>query len=308
MPDTATAPARLITVFNHRFDQNIPVLDAMYGERFPGLLHLVPFFEGESDSVAAVFESSHHFQGYFAQAADRIATGEHGHYAFVGDDVALHPSLDQHSLAGELGLGPGTAFIKELHPLSEMSYQWQHVFRGVRPFELDVGVDHASQLPAPDDAWDRASRHGYARRHLGWRNFRGFDGRVHPLQITTLIALAHLLRARGRKRLPYPLFMAYSDLFVVPAPAFPEFARICGVLAAMGVWVEVAIPTALALTCPDIATERDTRWRGVELWGAEAVSGLEKRHHRRLDELLGSFGDDQLYVHPVKLSRWETAS
>ena len=308
MPDTDPGTTRLITVFNHRFDQNIPVLKAMYSDRFPGLLHLVPFFEGEADDVAAVFGSSHHFQGYVAQAAGRIATAEHGHYLFVGDDVALNPSLDHRNLAAELGLGPRAAFIKELHPLSEMSYQWQHLFRGVRPFELDVGVDHASQLPAPDEAWRRASRHGYTRRHLGWRNFRGFDGRVHPFALTTVIALAHLLRAGGRKRLPYPLYMAYSDVFVVPAPAFAEFARICGVLAAMGVWVEVAIPTALALTCPEIVTERDTRWRGLELWGQEAVTGLEERHHSRLEELLGSFGDDQLYVHPVKLSRWEAAS
>ena len=308
MPDpNATRPARLVTIFNHRFDRNIPVLEAMYRERFPSMLHLVPFYDGDDDAgrVATVYESSHHFQGFFAQAAERIATGDHDHYLFLGDDVALHPALDQETLAGELGLDSDTAFIKELRPLTEVSFQWQPLFRGVRPFDLLCGVNYASELPPAEEAWQRAIDHGYPRRNFGWRNFRGFDGRLHPFDVGVLIALFNLLRARGRTSLSYPLFMSYSDMFVVPAAVFGEFARICGVLAAMGVWVEVAIPTALALVCPRIVTESETAWRGLELWDRESVDAFEARHHRRVEDLMSSFEDHRLYVHPVKLSRWE---
>ncbi len=308
MPDAApTRPARLVTIFNHRFDRNIPVLEAMYRERFPSMMHLVPFYDGDSERVATVYESSHHFQGFFAQAADRIATGEHDHYLFLGDDVALHPALDERTLAGELGLGPRAAFIKELKPLTEVSFQWQPLFRGVRPFDLLCGVNYDSELPPAEEAWRRATDHGYRHRSFGWRNVRGFDGRVHPLDIGLLIALANLLRARGRRELSYPLFMSYSDMFVVPAAVFGEFAHICGVLAAMGVWVEVAIPTALVLVCPEIVTERETQWRGLELWDAESVDAFETRHRRRVEDLMASFEDHRLYVHPVKLSRWDAA-
>lgn len=308
MPDALPRPARLVTIFNHRFDRNIPVLEAIYGERFPDMLHLMPFYDGQAERVATVYESSNTFQGFFAQAAQRIATGDHDHYLFLADDVVLNPALDQNSLAEELGLDSRTAYIKELHPLTEVSFQWQPLFQGVRPFELHCGVNYASELPSAEEAWQRATRHGYSRRHLGLRNFRGFDGRIHPFDIGVLIALVHMLRARGRKRLSYPLFMGYSDMFVVPAVAFPEFARICGVLAAMGVWVEVAIPTALTLVCPEVVTEQETAWRGLELWGPESVSAFETRHHRRLDELMDSFEDRRLYVHPVKLSRWDPGS
>ena len=102
----------------------------------------------------------------------------------------------------------------------------------------------------------------------------------------------------------YPLAMSYSDFLVVPATVMPDFCHYCGVFAAMRVFVECAIPTALALAAPSIKLERDIPLRGKEVFNLDDLADFEKKYERRLPALFADFPANTIYIHPVKLSRW----
>jgi hypothetical protein len=303
--------ARLTVFFNHRYDGNLSKLDEFYGERFPGLTHLVPFYSGAAPNVIPVFASSYLFQGFFAQAASRLRDPDVSHYVFAADDLLLHPDLDAGSLVKRLGLDKDTGYIKELEDLAATPFEWQHWWRGVLPFQFPEATEFEPELPTVAAASEKLQRLGLGRsRKLSWRNFRTFDGGVYlePRQRSFWLGLGYVLRGLGSFELPYPLLRAYSDFVVIPAGAFGEFTRLCGVFAAMGVFTEVAIPTALALTCPRVATEADVGVVGHELWDPADIQAMEARTSRRTDQLPELFGPDDLYIHPVKLSRWEQSS
>src|SRR5262249_32127771 len=64
-----------------------------------------------------------------------------------------------------------------------------------------------------------------------------------------------------QRDLPYPLAYGMSAFFVVRDDALMKFSQYCGVLAALDIFVEVAIPTALVLACEKLATGTDTSLR-----------------------------------------------
>jgi hypothetical protein len=115
-------------------------------------------------------------------------------------------------------------------------------------------------------------------------------------------------RARGvlrRKTFTqrYPLAAGYSDIFLVTSDTIAEFASLCGMLGAANLFVEHAIPTAMALSASAVAEESSLKLRGKALWTPEHHMALE-RYGFSLSALLSDFPDGWLYVHPVKLSRW----
>jgi hypothetical protein len=299
--------AKLVIVFNHRFDRNIPVLDQIYAGRFD-VSYLVPFYRGDHPRTTAVYESSHQFQGYFAQALERYRSPSATHYVFAADDMLLNPALDAGSLAETLGLGPDTGFTKHLADLTTAPFAWNHLRTSIALWHRNTGVEHAPELPSEQEASDLVGRHVPTSPRLSWDRLRDFGGRLRPLESSTRKTAAHLLRHPRQLRMPYPLLWGYSDFCVVPASALDRFAHFCGVFAAMGLFVEVAMPTALALACEEIRTEEDVDVRGVELWTPEEQAQLREQHHGNLQSLSDGFPSNWLYVHPVKLSRWDVGA
>ena len=104
--------------------------------------------------------------------------------------------------------------------------------------------------------------------------------------------------------LPYPAVGSYSDMFIVTKESITDFCRYCGILASVGLFVEIAIPTALLLSSKKIVQEKDMRLKGKALWSAEEVEQVEKTFNKSLTSLMKGFPADQLYSHPVKLSKW----
>ena len=147
---------------------------------------------------------------------------------------------------------------------------------------------------------------------------RHWDGKIHWQDFRNDLEFAMFAyRLRLPIKVPYPLAAGYSDFLIVPRSAIQEFSRLCGVFAAMNLFVEIAAPTALALSCEHISTEmikgenwvfgrRDPRFarRGLELWSEDDIKALGNKHGWNEQSLLQSMGADTLYVHPVKLSRW----
>lgn len=304
---------RLVSVFNHPFDGNLPKLDRYYGDRFGARFHLVPFYRGPRPDVIPVYESSDCFQGFFAQACDRLLAGgeEFSHVAFVADDLLLNPRLDARSFAAELRLDPRTAYVKSLTPLDRVR-QWSHLARSLEAFdraERERFVEFRKALPDPRAAAERLARHGQWCGPVTWR---ARQDRTLSRPRRYWHSIRDVARRGLRSPLPYPLVMGYSDLLVVPRQALPEFAHLCGVFASIRLFVETAAPTALAMACEVVRTEHDVApWRGLELWLPEEVAALENELGRDVSTLFVGERRDLLYVHPIKLSRWhvpETAT
>lgn len=87
------SPSRvaLVLIYNHQYNENIEKLEAIYGPRFDQIYHLVPFYEGDRPNVIPVYEKSHYFQGYIAQAFSSFFSAHYDHYLFVADDLLLNP-------------------------------------------------------------------------------------------------------------------------------------------------------------------------------------------------------------------------
>lgn len=295
----------LVIVFNHAYEANLPRLDALYAGRFSSVRHLMPFYRGSRPDVSPVFHSSYNFQGFFAEAFRSVVAPGCDHYLFIGDDLILQPDVNETTLPGLLGLDAATGYIKTLTPIGKTGHDWTHALAATRALKKNGFVEFDAQLPSRDTAMEHLRRAGRTAfdlpaRELLPRLFHSWrrDRKTVFLE-NLLFALRH--HRRGPSRLP--LFASYSDLVSVPAAAMSTFCSICGVLAAVGMFVEVAIPTALALSCPRVRTEADISRRGREIWDAGECNALLAAHGFRLQPLLDAMSSDLLYIHPVKLSR-----
>ena len=300
----------LVVIFNHRFDQNLPRLQALYGERFSRILYLVPFYQGDFPGVVPVFGNSFYFHSYLAQAAQELRAMGSGHYVVIGDDVLLHPDLHEGNLPAALGLVDGEkrpprgGYCKELRLARDFLLNWPPARKAFREFLGARGVNYVPELPDTTEAWRRMERH-----RLDWGGgFRWKLPSIAPGALAVhLLALAdcYRLAARQRKAFGFPLVGGYADFFAVSAGCLDEFLRLCAVFASIPVFVEVALPTALALACPALAMEADIVRRGVELWERDRPGEFNERYGFSLARLRDEFfTPETLYVHPIKLSRW----
>lgn len=308
---------KLVVIFNHNYEQNIPTLDALYANQFADRCYLVPFSKSGRSNVIRVNEGGRTFSGHVAQAYAALKSPEATHYLFIADDLLLNPSLSSSNLHQRLQLRPDEAYIKNLAPISRAYYLWLFGNR-VLESARGAGSDYSKQLPLPKVAMERFSELGIECRPVNLSMLRRWDGRIHCLDFalhpTAILGYVRQLCCDP----PYPLLFGYSDLFLVPAADLDQFAHFCGVLGAMNVFAEVAVPTAMALACSKIKAELSpgevfqhrvpkrspgATMHGIELWGAE-IRRFEARFKTDLAALLRSFPADQLYVHPIKLSRW----
>ena len=110
----------------------------------------------------------------------------------------------------------------------------------------------------------------------------------------------------------------YSDIFLISSDTIKEFCHYCGVFAVTKLFVEIALPTALVLSAKELITEKDIDLAGKAFWpdGWVRLGGNFERANNDFDELdkfndnlkdlLNDFPENYLYIHPVKLSKWNT--
>ena len=111
-----------------------------------------------------------------------------------------------------------------------------------------------------------------------------------------------LLKRRGQ--LAYPLVGGYSDIFLITADVMDKFVLYCGAFAATRLFVEIAIPTAMALACKKIQFDKDIKLKQRALWTADDHKILEK-YNFSLAALNEDYPENTLFIHPVKLSKWK---
>lgn len=308
----AEMTACLVIVMNHRYEANLPRLRRMYSGRFPMLRFLVPFYGGHDPDVIPVFESSHFFEGFIAQASATLLEIPADCYVFCADDMIPSPRLDSENVAEQLAIDRHDAYAQRLEPLTNVPFDWIVATRALDVFSLFNGVEWTRELPPPDEAFALAASRGIRFGRLGLHQYAGFHWRTRWRGGLRMLRRVVTTRIRGDVTgLPYPLVIAYSDFFAIRRARLGDFAHLCGVFAAMGLYVEVAIPTALLLTCPSVVVEKpsgqelavETTWHGLPLWNDEPAKFAEL-HGASIASLIADWPDDRLYVHPVKLGQW----
>lgn len=322
----------LVIVFNHKFDRNIEALERLYGPRFQHIYFLVPFYTGDNPRVIPVYESSYYFQGYFAQGFKTFYRPEFTHYFFIGDDLILNPAVNEHTFAELMGLDGATSYIPDLKALHEHAEAltlpganlqkpafWSHTYQGITFHHNREGTQARAELPGFDEATRRLAAYGVHPQALSYYNVFGplkwpDSGRAAVTtakNLWTYYVSWRRFKTNGNHNqlVPeYPLGYSYSDIAVVSSQVIRQFCHLCGVFSAMGLFVEMAVPTALMLAGGAIKTDATSPLRGKALWLLPDIDAQGAYYNYSLDALLADFPAEQLYHHPIKLSKWKASS
>ncbi len=316
----------LIIIYNHhQHADNIPLLEKMYRARFPDIYHLVPVMRGFAPSadllggnVIPVRGKSFHFHGYMAQGLRHYFREEYTHYIFIHDDLVLNPGINEDNFRDYLKLErEDTAFLSNFYVLHQR-LEW------IYTPDAYAYEGRVEPLPAYDEALEKFSAHGLNIKPLSFNwslLFRGhyvppagsfLQKMVSPLRWLKVVLrrLQRLLTwSPNKRKLAYPLVGGFSDMVVVPAASITDFCRYCEAFVAPKLFVLIAVPTALALSCRKVNTHDDIRMRGLHYWPGKTWGAVRSRYDAMgLNSLLENFPDECLFIHPVKLSQWNTDS
>lgn len=291
----------LTFVFNHQYEKNIPKLRKLYQKRFSTIRYLSPFSKSVDPDIIPVFETSIHFQGYFAQGLRHLPR-DCDYYVFCGDDLILNPRLNEENLINALNCND-SAYIKYLNPIWEHSFVW-HKFEECNRFSEDeYTIPYQNLLPPRNTLLEIYKNHGLNYRNLGFHNFTGIIEKEVTLK-RLKAGLSYFIRNGNKRFVNYPLVEGYSDLIVIPRNYLELFCHYCGIFAAMNLWVDAAVATALLLSGSEIRTERDSNYSGTEYWNENEIIDRLKPTNNKLDKIGEMFKEEELYIHPIKLSSY----
>lgn len=288
-------------VFNNQFESNIIKLKKIYNKRFSTIRFLSPFSMLDDNEVIPIYESSLHFQGYFAQSYSKLPK-DCEYYVFCGDDLVLNPRLDENNLIDEFKCYDA-AYIKYLNPVWEHSFAWHKIQECLQFPCPNNQIPTYEYLPQREKLLEIYKRHGFEYRNIGFQNLSG----VYDKNITLerIMACIHYLLKNGLKRyIHFPLIEGYSDLIIIPQKNLKLFCHLCGIFAAMNLWVDAAVATAMVLSCDDIILEKDLDLHGKEYWNPDEVEKVISKAEKKIDQLNLLFSNDMSYIHPIKLSRF----
>ena len=183
----------------------------------------------------------------------------------------------------------------------------------------ELYFDYKKELPSPAEAQSRFESLGLQfprpvpRSLAEWKFvLRDMPGLLPKTDWGTLYT-------QHGKAAPYPLLCGYSDFFIVPGSVMERFLHYCGVFAALNIFAEAAIPTALTLAADKVVTELEigeffgdstalrhanAKLHGIEFWKPGEAEAFAADFGNEMSRLKVEFPPEALYVHPVKLSRW----
>lgn len=308
----------LIVIFNHRYDKNLPYLEEMYKERFSNRYYLMPFYDGDMENVIPVYSNSIFFEGYIAQAANVFVRPEYKHYLFVADDMIIHPGINENTYTDFFEIDENKSWIPRLMALQDINRPWNGTLEGVFYQKKQKWIEVDGEIPDYETALEKFKAQGLSIRPLKRKEIFGDwfapNSSLSQKIFRTMRILTKIRHPfRNEYKLPYPLCGSYSDICVVSGKSIKKFAHYCGVFAATFLDVEVALPTALVLASDEkISSEEFTKRKGRSYWHPNGAFYFSEEDHidrieekfSSLDDIFRHFPDDQLYIHPIKLSKW----
>jgi len=314
----------LVIVYNHQYNKNIEILEQIYKDRFSDIYHLVPFYNGDKSNVIPVYDSSFYFQGYIAQGLKSFFKEKYEHYFFIADDLILNPIINERNYCEHLKLGKNTCFLPGFITLHDRNEWWSKTIYAADYTANCDGVEAQNQLPSYK-VFSTAFQHfGLDIKPIGFDKIWKKPVSIRDFGRTIIRDRFYFFRKIKNKitkkqyGLAYPLVGSYSDIFVVSSDSIKQFCHYCGVFAATKLFVEIGLPTSLVLSAQEIITEKDLELQGKALWpdGWGRLTGdLKlargdydelKSYGNNLNDFLNNFPKDYLYLHPIKLSKWNT--
>lgn len=309
----------LIIIFNHRYDKNLPILEEMYKDRFSNRYYLVPFYDGEMSNVIPVFGRSIFFESYIAQGASTYIKEDYTHYLFIADDMVIHPQMNEHNYQDFFEVDEMESFIPHLIPLHNMKKFWIGTMSAIFYKKEQKYIETKHELPNEEEAMNKMHLQDLEIRPLNRKELFGdFTFKINSLANKTriLARIGTFLKNPFKRdfKLPYPCVGSYSDIALISSYSIRKFTHYCGVFGATSLFAEVAIPTALVLASNHIIkTEKKTQRKGRSYWisneavfwdSEESDAALLEQRYKNLNDLVQHFPDSQLYIHPIKLSKW----
>ena len=302
----------LIVIYNHRFDRNIEVIEQIYRTRFSNIFHLIPFYDGKKENVIAVYENSLRFQGFVAQGFRHFFNDEFAHYLFVADDMVLNPVVNESNYTEHFALDSESSFIPGLRNVPQPTGSWIHNREALHfnPFNRrnfnTKGVEVAKFLPPKETAEKIMENFGIKNSPVTFHQVYGNLLHEFSYKLRLIVEDIFTYHSFYPRKTRYPQAASYSDIFIVDKNTIAKFSQYCGILAAMRLFVEVAIPTALILSGKKIVTGNSLskHIQKHAKYDAEIQSFINKCNFD-LSLLLQNFPENQMYIHPVKLSEWD---
>jgi hypothetical protein len=299
----------LIIIYNHQYLKNIEVVEEIYKNRFSNIYHLVPFYQGAKSNVIAVYDCSFYFEGYVAQGLKMYFDKKYTHYFFIADDLLLNPIINETNYDYYLKLKTNSCYISRLSTLNENKAYWHWNLKAFRYNLKRDGVEATNYLPDYNTASGLLKKFGLEIKPLSFQQiWESPNSNRQFLKVLLGEKVYNFFRQKELHRksysLTYPLIRSYSDIFVISSNAIKKFCHYCGVFAATELFVELAIPTSLVFSAEDIVVEKDLELKGRALWTAEDHLILEKYNNQLID-LMENFPNSYLFIHPIKLSKWE---
>lgn len=297
----------LVIIYNHRYDNNIEILEQIYKNRFAAIYHLVPFYDGKNHNVIPVYESSYQFQGYVAQGMKYFYSDNYTQYLFIGDDLLLNPDINQNNLLNILGISNTDSYIPETCPLGKCllwNYKVRH-FDAFRAFHEYTGTNYKNEIMARNEAFEKIAKLNYIEDDFKLEYKQLFNGIMNKTELLEFIIQhpKHLLKLFRGIEMPYPFFGGYSDLFVLHRDDLVKTAKVFGIFAAINLFAEIAIPTAMELNCKNLKKQNEKSGSKI-LWEEAEKKQLELEYSNSLTKLFNNWPANCNYIHPVKLSRW----
>lgn len=293
----------LVIIFNHKYEGNINKLKYYYENRFKNIYFLMPFYKGTNEKVICVYESSYQFQGYLAQGYRAFYNEKFTHYIFIGDDLLLNPCINEDNICNLFSLGEDSGYIHSLTKLYDMRHEWTFKrFHEADTVFKSAGVNYLSEIPSQMEAERIAQK--YNLRDFEIKYLKNY---YHCGNIKSRIK-SSLSNIFINMNITYPLVAAYSDIFIVPKKNIAEFCHLSGIFAAMNLFVEIAIPTALMLICDNIVMSNQLSLKAEKMWKPkdyeDLINKVECDSNRKLEIFMTNFPKEYAYLHPIKLSKW----
>jgi len=268
----------------------------------------MPFFDGNDDDVIPVYAPSNLFESYFTQAFQILKDRGFDYWFVVADDAIINPQINERNLANKLCLSVNDNFIPEINPFCK-GVTWDHAWNALAYEPRTRYVDTLSMLPEYQQAHEKLKNldllpEGLIFENVYWNRWNGDD-----LAAAAFYGFSFLCHREYKSHdsvlMPkYPLVWGFSDVFCVGSKNIKEFCRLCGLFGASGLFVEIAIPTALVLSCGEnIIREHQIEYQSKVIWGKERETAYMEFDYR-LDLLMNNFPANQLFIHPIKLSKW----
>ena len=285
----------------------------------------MPFYQRPSDgkgdkkeeqNIIPVYDNSWYFQGYMAQGLQHYYQEDATHYIFIADDLMLDPLINENNYTDYFHLTENSGFIDRFGDINNPfnPEEWGYSASGYE-FNKDIhGLEEIGELPSATEANNRFQSLGISRIDFDEEEksfIPGIKLFLPTLNAPSRKSLKYLaikiVKTRNRikpYKLSYPLVRGASDICIVPGSTIHKFCYYCGIFAAANLFVEIAIPTTMALVSDEIILGKDIPNKIGLNHNPSEVSRILAQHGNDPEKLFNNWQSEHLYIHPIKLSSW----